>query len=239
MRRIIVMNSKGGCGKTTVATNLASRYANRGYATALFDYDPQASSMRWLTLRDPRQPGIHGVAAVEDSARSVTRAWQLRIPPTTQRIVIDTPAGLHLQERLPQLRDADTVLVPVLPSSLDIHATTNFIRDLLLIAKLRSHGTRLAIIANRLRRNTRSLAALERFLTTLDIPVIARIQDIQRYVQAAEAGMGVHELNGRGAYADRLTWDQTVDWLEHAGTSRLGQAFSARLRAHHPTGSRR
>ncbi|MCG7961877.1 MAG: ParA family protein, partial [Candidatus Thiodiazotropha taylori] len=48
MKRLLILNSKGGCGKTTIATNLAGYYASAGTPTALFDYDPQGSSHRWL-----------------------------------------------------------------------------------------------------------------------------------------------------------------------------------------------
>ena len=45
MRHIMVMNAKGGCGKSTLATNLASYYADAGYGVSLADYDPQRSSV--------------------------------------------------------------------------------------------------------------------------------------------------------------------------------------------------
>lgn len=229
MRRIIVINAKGGCGKTTVAVNLASRYAVHGYATALFDYDPLAAAHFWLRERNPAAPRIFMVAAA-DSANGITRAWQMRVPPETQRIVIDTPANIRISEILDQLRMADAVLVPVLPSPLDIQTTADFIRDLLLIGKLRQHRTRIGIVANRLRRKTHSLAMLERFLAALDIPVVARLPDSQRYLHAAEQGLGIHELTGRGAYGDRVAWDDVVDWLERRDTDSLAHAFTERLR---------
>lgn len=229
MRRIIVINAKGGCGKTTVAVNLASRYAVRGFVTALFDYDPLAAGRYWLRERDPAEPRIFTVGAA-DNASGITRAWQMRVPPETQRIVMDTPAGVQIHEILDQLRTADAVLVPVLPSPIDIQTAADFIRDLLLMGKLRQHRTRIGIVANRLRRNTHSLEMLERFLAALDIPVVARLRDSQRYLHAAELGLGVHELGGRGAYADRTTWDDIVDWLERRDPESLGYAFTERMR---------
>src|SRR5690606_7119572 len=53
MRTIMLMNAKGGCGKSTLATSLASHYANQGLKVALADYDPQGSSMDWLAVRSP------------------------------------------------------------------------------------------------------------------------------------------------------------------------------------------
>lgn len=230
MRRIVVLNSKGGCGKTTVATNLASRYARRGYETMLLDFDPQAAAAFWLKSRGDELPQVFGMAAAEDPSTAVARAWQMRIPPQIQCVVMDSPAGVRIPDMLPQLRQADAVVVPILPSPIDMHATAAFIQDLLLLGKLRSHGTRLGIVANRLRRNTLALGKLEKFLRRLDIPVIARLRDSQRYLQAVEGGYGVHEMPGAGAYGDRMVWDSVVDWLERQRHEELAHEFARRVR---------
>ena len=210
MHRIIVMNSKGGCGKTTIATNLASCYAANGFRTALLDYDPQGSSTTWLNLRQDR-PNIHGIAAFKNTCTNVTRAWQLRVPPDYERTIIDTPAGLTGTELVKQVQGVDTIIIPVVPSLLDIHATADFIRDLLLIGHTRSQKIRIGIIANRIKANTQALNRLQRFLKHLDIPVLAYLRDTQRYLHAAENGTGVHEISPR----DARTWDSILNWLEN------------------------
>jgi chromosome partitioning protein len=214
MRRIIVLNSKGGCGKTTIATNLATRYAALGYATALFDYDPQGSSTAWLQRRPEDRPSIHGVSATPAHRSGVTRAWQLRVPPQTQRVVIDTPAGLLRPDFNEQLRGVDLILIPVQPSAIDTHAAADFIRDLLIINKVSPRQQRLAIIANRIRTNTIGFQNLERFLASLKIPVIARLRDTQNYVHAAEQGLGVLELEGTRARYESRAWERILHWLE-------------------------
>lgn len=215
MLKISVMNTKGGCGKTTIATNLASYCASRGYGTALFDYDKQASSTRWLKERPSNRPPIHGVAAYEPPRAGITRAWQMKVPPDTRYVITDTPAGYIQVDIEDRVAEADVILIPVLPSSIDIHSTANFIRDLLLIGKARTHNTRLAIITNRTRIRTRAVEKLERFLNKLDIPVIARIRDTQHYISAAEQGVGIHELKDRDAQKDRETWAELLDWLDN------------------------
>lgn len=215
MLKISVMNTKGGCGKTTIATNLASYCASRGYGTALFDYDKQASSTRWLKERPSNRPPIHGVAAFEPPRAGITRAWQMKVPPDTRYVITDTPAGYIQVDIEDRVAEADVILIPVLPSSIDIHSTANFIRDLLLIGKARTHNTRLAIITNRTRIRTRAVEKLERFLNKLDIPVIARIRDTQHYVSAVEQGVGIHELKERDAQKDRETWAELLDWLDN------------------------
>jgi chromosome partitioning protein len=213
--KISVMNTKGGCGKTTIATNLASYCASSGYGTALFDYDKQASSTRWLKERPSNRPPIHGVAAFEPPRAGITRAWQMKVPPDTRYVITDTPAGYIQVDIEDRVAEADVILIPVLPSSIDIHSTANFIRDLLLIGKARTHNTRLAIITNRTRIRTRAVEKLERFLNKLDIPVIARIRDTQHYISAAEQGVGIHELKDRDAQKDRETWAELLDWLDN------------------------
>jgi chromosome partitioning protein len=214
MRRIVVINSKGGCGKTTVATNLASYYAGRGLRTALFDYDPQASSLRWLQQRARSERGIYGVTAWSAGQGGGTRAWHLRVPPETERIIADTPAALNLREFGRQVPEADVVLVPVTPSAIDMFTTANFIRDLLLVSHIRVNRERIAIIPNRVKANTLSLAGLERFLATLNITVLDALRDTQRYVAAAEQGLGIHEVRGPQDDRDTDAWARIFEWIE-------------------------
>ncbi len=214
VQRILIANAKGGCGKSTVATNLASFYAAQGIGTALFDYDDQRSSTRWLSRRPSDKPAIHGVDASATSCLNVTRTWLLRVPENVERIIIDTPAGLKGDELIRQTKDINCIIVPVLPSPIDIQATADFIRDLLLLCKVRERHIKLAIIANRTRTNTLSFKALEKFLATLKIPVIARLRDTQQYTRAVEQGCGVHEIKSSHASRDVAHWNLLLNWLE-------------------------
>jgi len=49
---ITVINAKGGCGKSTIAMNLAAGLSMRGHRTLLIDMDPQAQVTQWLGLGD-------------------------------------------------------------------------------------------------------------------------------------------------------------------------------------------
>ena len=215
MQRITVINLKGGCGKTTIATNLASAFAGLGRATTLIDYDPQASSIYWLKQREQAQEvaKINGIAAYPTN-QPVTRSWQLQLPRDTEFVIVDTPSGLKGLDMVDQVNGANTILIPVLPSSIDTHATADFIRDLYMIAKVKPKRIRLCIICNRVRSNTLSFQALERFLMALDIPVIARLRDTQNYIKAAEHGLGIHELSSRTSDRDIQDWQQIVNLLD-------------------------
>lgn len=212
-QRIIVINPKGGSGKTTVATNLAAYYASAGLNTVLMDYDPQASSTRWLKKRGPALPPIHGITAFEKNAR-VTRSFQLMLPTGTDRVVIDTPAALTAQEMPELVRGADAILVPVLPSDIDIHACSKCISDLLLVAKVRRSENRIGVIANRTRRNTLVLSTLLRFLGTIGVPIVTTLRDSQNYLRAAEQGQGLHEMKSYVVREELETWRPLIEWLD-------------------------
>lgn len=214
MRRIIVLNAKGGCGKTTVATNLASNYAVRGFKTALIDYDPQGSSLGWLRARAADAPPVYGVAIRESSRLPLAGVWQTRIPRDTQRVVVDTPASLRVVDLVGRFSAQDTLLIPIQPSAVDIRATADFTRDLLLIAKLRPQDRRLAMIGNRTRRNTGAFQSLQRFLDNLKIPVLEHLRDSHNYAVAAERGLGVCELPPPNGRHDHKSWQTIMDWIE-------------------------
>jgi chromosome partitioning protein len=213
VQRIVVLNPKGGSGKTTIATNLAAYYAVHGRRTALMDCDPQGSSGRWLAKRAAPLPAIHGIAAYEKSLR-VTRSFLLRAPPGTERVIVDTPAAIPPQLLPEFVREADAILVPVLPSDIDIHACSKCIADLLLVARVPRSANLIGVIANRTRRNTLALDMLLRFLVTLNIPVVTMLRDSHNYLRAAEGGLGVHEMKHYLVRSDLETWQPVVDWLE-------------------------
>ncbi|HVO46137.1 MAG TPA: ParA family protein [Steroidobacteraceae bacterium] len=213
IKRIVVLNPKGGSGKTTIAINLASYFASRQQRPVLMDFDPQGSSVRWVRKRQPAQPPIQVIAAFEKDPRT-TRAFQLRLPENCTHVIVDTPAAVDSRELPEVTRDAHKIIVPVLPSDIDIHTCSRTIRDLLLVAKIRREDNRLGVIANRIRRNTLTYQALIRFLQTLGIPIVATIRDSQNYVRAAEQGIGVHEMKSYIAHDDVEQWAPLIEWIE-------------------------
>lgn len=210
MNTTLVINSKGGSGKTTVATNLASYFAASRIPAAIMDYDPQGSCLNWLRLRTPFAAKIHGANAAPQ--KTGLRSLGMHVPGDTRQLIIDAPAGasgLLLQELLAR---ADCVLVPVQPSAIDIHATANFIRDLLLSGRLRARKIRLGVVANRVRRSTPVYQPLERFLNSLGLPFLARLGDSEIFVEAAETGVGIFEMDAAGA-DERAQFMPIVEWV--------------------------
>ena len=213
LNRIVVLNPKGGCGKTTLVTNLAGCYAARGPMPAVMDCDPQGSAMRWIEKRQGGHAPVHGIAAFRNTMHT-TRSWQLRVPTETRTLIVDSPAGLGHDALRELTRDATSILVPVLPSPIDIHAASRCIADLLLVAKVDRRDRKLAVVANRIRRNTRSYDKLMRFLDSLGIPVIGVLRDSQAFVQAAEAGVGIVEMPRHRVKKEIEQFDRMLAWLD-------------------------
>ena len=213
LNKIVVLNTKGGCGKTTMATNLVSYYAERGPVPAIMDCDPQGSTMSWLERRPAASAPVHGIAAFKNSMQA-TRSWQLRVPQETTNLIVDSPASLTHDDLREVTRDATSILVPVLPSSIDIHAASRCIADLLLVAKIDRRDRKLAVVANRTRTNTRSFRKLMRFLDSLGIPIIAIMRDSQNFVHAAEAGIGICEMPPYKVRKDIEQLEQVIEWLD-------------------------
>ena len=122
MRHIMVMNAKGGCGKSTLATNIASYFAVAGQRVALADFDPQRSSLDWVEARAADRPEVLGLAAYEDGLK--------HLPRTMEYVIIDAPARSHGPELTALVKRAETIIVPVMPSGIDMRASERFIEEL-------------------------------------------------------------------------------------------------------------
>ncbi|MED5536049.1 MAG: ParA family protein [Pseudomonadota bacterium] len=205
MRHILVTNAKGGCGKSTIATNLAAYYASEGYETTLADYDPQASALSWLDERPEDKAPITGLAAFDDGLR--------HMPRSTEYLIIDAPARSHGPELTALVNHAETIIVPVLPSPIDMKAGAEFIAELLKKGKIANKKARVAAIASRVKENTLIFEELDAYLEHLKVPYIAILREAQNYIRAYQRGLGIHELPPYLAWPDWEQWDPLIGWL--------------------------
>ena len=205
MRHIMVLNAKGGCGKSTLATNIASYFANEGASVALADYDPQRSSLDWLDLRSDNRPKIAGVSAFEDGLR--------RVPRSADIVVSDAPARSHGKELNDLVKHAETIVVPVLASTIDMQATTRFLKELQAVAKIQRKQAKVGVVANRVRDNTLIFDDLDEYLTKARVPYIAALREAQNYVRAYTRGLGIFELPEYLAWPDWDEWQPLTAWL--------------------------
>ena len=136
------------------------------------------------------------------------------MPPETDVAIIDSPAGSDITELAMLFQPNDSILIPVLPSPIDIHATAHFIKSMLTTGRARKKMIRLAVVANRVRKNTLMYHSLERFLFGLNIPFIASLRDTQQYAKAIELGIGVQEIPTSRNKIDKEQWAPVFRWLE-------------------------
>jgi chromosome partitioning protein len=128
-------------------------------------------------------------------------------------LVIDAPARVHGIELNELVRRAETILIPVLPSSVDMRACEHFMTELLELGKVSRKQARLGLIANRVRENTLIYEQLDDYLAKLKVPYLGGLREAQNYVRAYARGMGVLELPEYLAAPDWAQWKPIADWL--------------------------
>jgi len=223
MKTTLVVNPKGGAGKTTLATNLASYFASAQIPVTLMDYDPQGSSLHWLRLRSPQGARIHAANAAPGKFGQL-RSFEMYVPPETRHLVIDAPAGASGVLLHEMLERSSSILIPLVPSSIDLHAAGNFIRELAAMGRMRSGHIKMAVVANKVRRSMPAYAPLQQMLDSLGLKLLARLVDSDVYLKAAESGTGIFEMNPGIAQAECKQFIPIVEWV----TGEVGLAEAAR-----------
>jgi len=210
MRKILVLNPKGGCGKSTLVTNIAAYFANQGKSVAIADFDPQKSCEDWLLRRPETAPKIE-VASIKND--------RLEAPRKTEIIVIDSPAGIHGKRLANYVRTSETMVMPLMPSAIDMSAAERFIDELFSLRKLINRKIKVATVANRVREDTLSAAKLDDYLNNMKLPggrklpFITVLRNSQNYVKAAEKGLGIFEFAPSKTVYDREQWQPLMSWL--------------------------
>lgn len=205
MRSILVVNPKGGCGKTTIATNLATYYSVWGMSTALVDLDPQQSSMDWLRVRPEHENPIQGFNGLEG---------KIYPDADTERVIYDCPARTDSKKVTRLIELVDVVIIPVMPSAIDMRVAASFIADIVGKVKESKSTAIMGVVANRAQKNYHSYTALRDFLTALDIPFVGALRNSQNYVKAADTGIGIFEVPLSEAKQDMQEWRPILSWVE-------------------------
>jgi len=208
---ILILNPKGGCGKSTIATNIAGYFAMRGKNVSLADCDTQCSSTDWLSVRPEHLAKINHVPV---------KKGKLHVPNDTEILILDTPAGIHHQKMAKLVRAAQTMIIPVLPSPIDIRAAERFISDLIQLRKKSvNRKIKIATVANRVNEMTIAADKIDDYLYKIKlpngkrIPYMALLRASQNYVYAAEQGKTIFELAPSRTGRDREKWKPLLKWL--------------------------
>lgn len=207
MRTILVASSKGGAGKTTVATNLAAHFAVDGKATAILDADPQKSSTHWCEKRAALDTAVLPI----DGSR---RGWEKQLPDGVQRLVIDARAGAMAEDLEAFLERADAVLVPVQPSTIDLEATVVFLNSLVTHPRVKKGKLPVGIVGNRLKPWTSNSQQALAQLGTWPYPVVAELRDTQAYVLMAALGKSVFDYHSEQIRSHQDDWAPLLKWLK-------------------------
>ena len=202
--RILVINNKGDAGKTTVSTNLAAWLAYRDEVTVLVDADASQASHNWVQQRSADSPPVHGCKI----------DTQLNLPKFTQWIITDAPAEISGEALDDVVLNHDLIIIPVMPSDIDIRTTARFIGELLLTPTMRHQRRPIAVIANRLKPQNDSWERLQKFLNSLHIPYPATLRDTQNYVRAYREGQGVVDYQQQAFLRDRADWEMLIQWID-------------------------
>lgn len=205
---VLVANTKGGCGKTTTATHLASAFAHAGLATSLADADRQRSSLGWLATRPASVPPIVGLDWVKDAEK---------VPSGTERLVIDAPAALRFGRLEDLIASADVVVVPLQPSVFDERSTAKLVARVEALKPVRKGRKVMGLVANRLKPRSRAAARLEAFAEGLAQEVVARIPDRAVYAEVALDGLSVFDLGGARGGRLRADWLDVLRFCEAQG----------------------
>jgi chromosome partitioning protein len=201
----MVLNSKGGTGKSTISTNLASYYASQGKRVALVDFDPQSSSMEWLAARPAGRKSIIGIDASGEN---------IRMPRNVDIAIYDTPAAVRGKDLSNYLRRPQSIIIPILPSPIDMRAAIPFIQKVLANGRVARKECRVALVANRCRENTNVYHQLTDFLKKVrKAPFISVLRETQNYNKAADRGLGILELAPYLVRRDQDQWQHIIKWL--------------------------
>ncbi len=211
MRTILVLNAKGGSGKTTIATNLAGYYASEGARVALVDLDPQGSSLDWVSMRPGDRPKIRAVEAFSKP---------VRVPRSSDVVVMDAPSRTHDENLAAMVKRAQTIVLPVVPSPIDIRAAQRFLGELRDLRDVVVTDVKMATIANRVREGTIIANELEDYLFDLKLPTgrkfpfLTVLRSSANYIRAAERGLSIFEFAPIATATDREYWSPLLRWLQ-------------------------
>ena len=223
--KITIMNGKGGSGKSTIATNLATILSTHANSVTIIDNDPQESSIRWLKERPHNSIPIRGVTANKMTRLKNIQLWNSGIGPETKYVIIDTQAGLRGIELSDVIDRSDMIIIPVLPSAIDMRATADFVAQVFLSKAYRRTRKPIGVVANRVINDSVIYRKLQKFLLSLRMNFISTFSDNRAYLVAAEKGMGIFETNEPDTEGEKTEWDLLGGWVEDkrkavAGVSR-------------------
>lgn len=194
-RIIAVINQKGGTGKTTLALNLSAGLALRG-SVHLVDADPQHSLTHWVSMGGDNS-GLPAVTQLRDDPEMVLS----KLAHENRYVVVDCPPTVQGAVVAAVLQAAHHVLVPVLPSPIDLWASLDMA---VTVNEARQHNPemRACLVLNQLESRNALSREMREAVAEFDVPVlVAGMQRRAAYRSAAMEGRSVYGMGKRGQLA--------------------------------------
>jgi chromosome partitioning protein len=116
MKTIAIISQKGGAGKTTLCIHLAVAAERKGFKTALFDLDPQASASSWADKRSAPSPAV-----VSAQAARLPSLLEQAASQAADLVIIDSAPNAD-SASLAAAQAADLILIPCRPAAFDLSA---------------------------------------------------------------------------------------------------------------------
>lgn len=206
MKKILVANQKGGCGKSMVSITLAAALANQGERVALADADQQKSTLRWLKMRPKTAAAIESLDWRDDKDIGKTKK-------KSDWLVIDAPGAMDGEHREQLIAECKALIVPVLPSFFDADSSKRFLKQIDDIKRIRKGKVEVHLLANRVRLQTRTKDKLVAFFDKIGQQPLAWITEKTLYPQLAEQGLSIFDHTQKPYRDAQAQWQSVLDTI--------------------------
>lgn len=204
MTVVALLGRKGGSGKSTLSTNIATWCARNGHQVMLGDVDRQQSVRSWLQRRSPQ--------SVKINTWAVDNGKVFRAPPGTTHVILDTPGGLYDHELAKLVVWIDAIIVPIGPSVFDRDASLDFLKELSKLPKVASGRCKLAAVGMRWPMDR--IQQWQARGQAWDIPLLTVIPDSAHYRSCLENGGSLFDMPEAIRQSDMPHWQPLLEWLE-------------------------
>ncbi len=174
-KKVLVINRKGGAGKSTFAIAMASFYAHQNVKTEIIDLDPQGTSHFWGDKTD----NVRTTKFLPSS--NVPFSLALRLEADTRITVIDSPSNFSQFEMEKYISMVDKIIFPVQPSPIDVHSMLGFIKDLIKSPAFRQNKVELAFVITRCKENKQGTEFIHKVLQHMKYPLLGSMSEDQAY----------------------------------------------------------
>ena len=204
-KKVLVMNQKGGVGKSTCAAALLSHLSHLGYKVELIDFDRQCPCHDWAKNA---LPGCS--QSYPPSLRSFSNiAMTLKVRRESDFIVIDSPSNFSQEEMVRYTYFTNAILLPMSPSPLDLHTSLPFIQDLIESGVLSTRKIALAFVVNRCVTHDGRVARTEQLSQHFrQYPTLGQVSENVLYQEA------FFDKQALPVTLDLQLWRRVIEWLE-------------------------